>query len=229
MSTNGITSSLLSQIAGSPSEANRFVTDLNQLAQDVKSGNLTAAQGDYVTLSQDALNGAGSSTATTSASGITAGLLSGIASSSGSATAFTAQVNQLGTDIQSGNLVSAQQDLLGLDSTALNAASSTVPNSNAATSAIGTIPVTNTAERGGLIHSIVQALEAGNTSVASNSFSQLASLSPSAAGAAALEQESKNFGSSAGSTATSSSTTQLLQSLNVNSSSNSSSLLSLLA
>ena len=68
MSTSGITSSLLSEIAGSPSAANQFVTDLNQLAKDIQSGDLSAAQQDYVTLSQDALDGATASTADTSSS-----------------------------------------------------------------------------------------------------------------------------------------------------------------
>ena len=82
MSISGITGSLLSQIVGSPSTANQFAGDLNQLAGDLQSGNLSSAQEDYVTLSEDALNGTGSSsTATTNSSGITTGLLSTIASS----------------------------------------------------------------------------------------------------------------------------------------------------
>ncbi len=70
MSTSGITSSLLSQIAQSPSALNQFATDLNQLEQDLQSGNLSAAQSDFVTLSEDALSGATSSTESTGASGI---------------------------------------------------------------------------------------------------------------------------------------------------------------
>lgn len=92
MSTSAITSSLLSQIASSPSTADQFLTDLNQLAKDLQGGDLGAAQEDYVTLSEDALNGATSSTATTSSSGITAALLSGIASSSSSSSSFVSEL-----------------------------------------------------------------------------------------------------------------------------------------
>ena len=123
MSTSGITSSLLSQIFSSPSTENQFATDLNQLAQDAQSGNLSAAQDDFVTLSADALNGATSSTATTSASGITPSLLSSLASSPSSLNSFVSELNQLGTDLQNGDQTSAQEDMLSLDSMALNAAS----------------------------------------------------------------------------------------------------------
>ena len=124
MATSGITSSLLSQIASTPSTANQFLTDLNQLAKDLQGGNLSGAQDDFVTLSQDALNGGAASSTTTSASGITASLLSDITSSAGSSNFFASELNQLGSDLQNGDLSSAQQDLLSLDSTALNAASS---------------------------------------------------------------------------------------------------------
>src|ERR1700753_3034221 len=112
MATSGITSSLLSQIAASPSTANSFLTDLNQLAKDLKSGNLSGAQEDFVTLSQDALNGATASSAATSDSGITSSLLSNIAGSSSSSSSFVSELNQLGSDLQNGSLGSAQQDLL---------------------------------------------------------------------------------------------------------------------
>jgi hypothetical protein len=133
MSTSAITSSILSAIAGSPSTANRFVTDLNQLAKDLQSGNLSAGQDDYLTLSQDALDGATASTATTSSSGITTGLLSGIASSSSSSSSFVTDLNQLGADLANGNLSSAQGDMLSLDSTALNAVPSSSAASNSST------------------------------------------------------------------------------------------------
>ena len=107
MATSAITSSLLAEIASSPSSANQFVTDLNQLAQDLESGNLSAAQEDYVTLSQDALNGVTSSTATTGASGITTNLLSEITSSSSSSSSFVSELNLLGTDLGNGDLTSA--------------------------------------------------------------------------------------------------------------------------
>ena len=221
MSTSGLTSSLLSQIAGSSGEANQFVTDLNQLAQDVQTGNLSAAESDYVTLSDDALKGTTSSTATTSASGITTNLLSNIASSSSSSTSLLSELNQLGTDLQNGNTTSAQQDMLALDSTALNAASSTATAST--TSA--TTPSTP-AQSAELVSAIVQAMGAGDNSAVSSALAELASIAPSSAGASVLEQESESFGGSA--LSTSSSISGLLQGLNTSSSTNSTSTLSLL-
>jgi hypothetical protein len=218
VATSALTSNLLSQIADSGSTANQFVTDLNQLAQDLQNGNLSAAQQDFVTLSEDAQNGATSSTATASASGITTSLLSDIASSSSASSTFVTELNQLGTDLQKGNLASAQEDLLGLDSTALNAASSASTSSGA----ISSVAVNNQAQAGALIQAIVQALGEGNTSAVSSGLSALATISPSAAGASALQQESATFASSS-----SSSIDQLLEGLNTSSSS--SSLLNVLA
>ncbi len=219
MSTSGITSSLLSQIVDSPSAANQFVTDLNQLAQDLKSDNLSAAQQDFVTLSQDALNGATSSTATTSASGITTSLLSDVASSSSSASSFASELNQLGTDLQNGDLTSAQNDMLTLESTASNAAPSSAASSTTSD---------NQAQVTELIQAVVQAMELGDNSVIGSALSQLASISSSSQGASILNQESASYGSSSGSSS-SSSVSQLLQSLDSNSSSGSGSTLSLLA
>lgn len=226
MSTSAISSNLLSQIADSPSEANQFVTDLNHLAQDVQGGNLSAANDDFVTLSEDALNGAASSTATTSASGITTSLLSNIASSSDSSSSFVNELNQLGTDLQNGNLSAAQQDLLALDSTALNATSSPANSSGTASTTASAAPPGQAAQ---LIHAIVEALQVGDSSVVSSALSELASVSPSSAGASILQQESESFGAGSGSTSASSSVNQLLQSLNTNGSGSNTSELSLLA
>ena len=229
MSTSGITSSLLSQIASSPSTANQFVTDLNQLEQDLQSGNLAAAQQDYVTLSEDALNGATSSTVTSSASGITISLLSDIASSSTSSSSFVDDLNQLGTDLQNGNLTSAQGDLLTLDSTALNAASSIGAGSSNTSGATSSSSQTSQAGITELVRAIVQAMGAGDSSAVSSSLSELASISSSSAGASVLQQASASFGSSSGSASSSSSITQILQNLDSGSSSSSTSLLNLLA
>jgi hypothetical protein len=172
LSTSGITSSLLSQIAGSPSTANQFVTGLNQLAKDLQNGNVSAAEDDYVTLSEDALNGATSSTATTSASGITASLLTDIASSSNSSSSFVSELNQLGTDLGNGDLTSAQQDLLGLDSTALNAASSAGSGSSGASAKTAD----NSADSAELLQTIKMGLEVGDDSVVGSAMSELASI-----------------------------------------------------
>ena len=218
-----MTSSLLSSIAGSPSAANQFVTDLNQLAQDVKGGNLSAAQQDYVTLSQDALNGATSSSSTTTASGITTSLLSDIASSSTSSNSFVNDLNQLGTDLTNGDLTSAGGDLLSLDSTALNA----VPSSNGATSSAGS-STSNKADIAAPIKATTQAMEVGDNSAVNADMSQLASASTSSTGASYLKSDSESYGSSSSGTSLGTAS-QLLQSLNTDNSSSSGSTLSLLA
>jgi hypothetical protein len=224
VSTSGITSTLLTQILESPSTANQFAGDLNQLAQDLQAGNLSAAQQDYVTLSEDALNGATSSTADTSASGITTSLLSTIAASASDSSSFASELNQLGSDLQNGDLTSAQQDMLALDSTALNDAS-------AAGSASSSNPSTTTSaspspnDTSALIHAIMQGMETGDNSAVSSALSQLAAISPSSAGASALQQASESFGSSASAASSNNSITQLLQSLGATASAQSGSLL----
>lgn len=233
LSTSGITTSLLAEIASSPSAANQFVSDLNQLAQDLQSGNLNAAQQDFVTLSQDALNGVTSSTATTSASGITTALLSDIAGSSSSSSSFVSELNQLGTDLDSGNLSSAQGDMLSLNSTALSSA----PPSSPTTAAGAGSSTTNQADMTALIKATIEAMEAGDDADVSTDMSQLASLSSSSNGASYLESQSASYGSGSSSSSvpglssssSGSSLSQLLASLNSDSSPSSSSGLSLLA
>lgn len=219
MSTSPISTSVFTQIADSPTAANQFVTDLNQLAKDLQSRNLSAAQQDYVTLSQDALNGVTSSTSTSLASGITTSLLSDIASSSSNSSSFVSELNNLGTDLQSGNLSAAQQDLLSLDSTALGAASA-VPTISIPDSSAGSNSQTDVEQ---LIHAIVQAMGAGDASAASSDLAQLASLSGSSQGASYLQGLGASLGSS------SNSISQLLQGLNHTGSSSSSSILDELA
>ena len=234
MSTSGITSSMLSQIAGSPSTANQFVTDLNQLTKDLGSGNLSASQQDWVTLSQDALDGQTASTATTSSSGITAALLSGIAGSSTSSSSFANALNQLGTDLGNGNLSSAQGDLLSLDSTALNAAAGSGSGTTGSSAS-------NKADSAALISATVQAIDAGDNSAVGTDMSLLASDSTSSAGASFLKSTSESFGASSGSassglassgsasSSSASSISELFNNQNTNDSSGSGSLISLYA
>jgi hypothetical protein len=228
LATSGITSSLLSQIVGSPSTANQFASDLNQLAQDVQSGSLPAAQQDYVQLSEDALDGATSSTANTTASGITTTLLSDIASSSSASSTFTSELNQLGSDLQNGDLTSAQQDLLAIDSTALNAAPGAGGGSSGASGATSSTSASSN-ERAVLIQGIIQALKAGDNSAVSGALTQLAAISPNSAGASALQQASESFGSSSSSSSSPTSISQLLQTLDTSNTGNPASILSLLA
>jgi outer membrane protein assembly factor BamD (BamD/ComL family) len=89
----------------------------NQLGQDLQSGNLTAAQTDYVTLQQDFSQAAGAS----SQSGTPAP--SGTSSQSGNPIAQEFQ--QLGKDLQAGNLTAAQADFATLQQDVSQTASST--------------------------------------------------------------------------------------------------------
>ncbi len=224
MSTSGITSSLLSQIVNSPSSLNQFVTDFNQLSGDLKSGNLAGAQDDYVTLSEDALNGATSSTANSSSSGLTASLFSDIASSQGSSTSFASELNQLGSDLANNDLSSSQEDLLNLDSTALGAAPTGAASSDS-TGAAST--ATNQAEMKEMVQSVIQAMEFGDSSAISSTMSQLASLSPNSQGASLLQQDSASL--SPGGSSSSSPISQLLNNSGSDDSDSSTSILSAIA
>src|SRR6266436_1370548 len=92
MSVTGIASSILSTLSGSQDPQSRLQqirTEFQQLGQDLQSGNLTKAQSDFTTLSQN---------------------LSGTNQSSTSTTNSASQAfSQLGQDLQSGNLQAAQQ------------------------------------------------------------------------------------------------------------------------
>jgi hypothetical protein len=220
VSTSGITSNLLAQIVGSESTANQFASDLNQLAGDLQSGNLSSAQQDYVTLSEDALSGTASSvTPTTSSSGITTSLLSSIASSSGSSGSFVSELNQLGNDLGNNDLSSAQGDMLALSSTALNVASSASSTSGSSSSATNTTVTTGQLGSAALqvdIHAYIEALNAGDSSAANAEMAQLASDAGNSPGASYLKQLSgtSTANSSSGTTSTSDQVSELLQGLN---------------
>lgn len=85
MSLSGISLSSLPPTNQSQSPFQQFTTEFRQLGQDLQAGNLTQAQQDFVTLTQDAPKGQSNSTVTQ---------------------LFT----QLGQDLQAGNLTGAQQD-----------------------------------------------------------------------------------------------------------------------
>lgn len=76
------------------SSSNSYQQQMQQLSQDLQSGNLTAAQSDFATL-QQAFSAPSTTTSTPSTS-----------TSSSVAQAF----NQLGSDLKSGNLQAAQKD-----------------------------------------------------------------------------------------------------------------------
>jgi outer membrane protein assembly factor BamD (BamD/ComL family) len=89
-----------SSSGNNPSVFQQIKTEFQQLGQDLQSGNLTAAQSDFTTLSQN-LSGASQSSATDANSATGNNTL---------AQAFA----QLGKDLQSGNLQGAQQDFTNL-------------------------------------------------------------------------------------------------------------------
>lgn len=225
MSTNAITSSLLSDITSSSSTSNQFASDLNQVAGDLQSGNLSSAQQDYVTLSTDALDGKGSTSATTTSSGITTSLLSNIASSSSSSGSFVSELNQLGADLENNDLTSSQEDMLTLSSTALNAASSSSSTSSTSGSSASTtsstamagqpLPATLQTD----IRAIIQAMDSGVSSAANSAMAQLASDAQNSPGTNYFKEIGETPGSSSSSSSTSSAAvtpdtvTGLLQSL----------------
>jgi hypothetical protein len=98
MSVSGILSSsfLQNQLSAVSSP---YKQDMQKLSQDLQSGNLSAAQSDFATL-QAAFSPPASSTVSTPST-------SGASTSNPVAQAF----NQLGTDLESGNLSAAQKDL----------------------------------------------------------------------------------------------------------------------
>lgn len=77
------------QAGGGSSKFQQLKTEFQQLGQDLQSGNLTQAQKDYATLSQN---------------------LPGLSQAQNSANPFVQAFNQLGQDLQSGNLQAAQSD-----------------------------------------------------------------------------------------------------------------------
>jgi outer membrane protein assembly factor BamD (BamD/ComL family) len=99
-----------------PSTFQQIRTEFQQLGQDLQSGNLTQAQSDYATLSQNFPGGppgaattpAAASTATAASAATT--VPPSITGNNSVAQAFT----QLGQDLTSGNLQAAQQDYANL-------------------------------------------------------------------------------------------------------------------
>jgi len=105
MSVSGIFSSSLIDTQSVQSQMQQVQQEFQQLGKDLQSGNLSAAQADFVTLQQS-----GPQTISTSSS----------QSSNPIAQAF----NQLGKDLQSGNVSAAQQDYATIQQDFQNQASS---------------------------------------------------------------------------------------------------------
>jgi hypothetical protein len=102
MSVAGIASSTLLHYSGQVAQSYRqkWQQGLQQLGQDLQSGNLSAAQTDFASLQQlTPQTGSTSSPSSTSST-----------SSSQSSNSLAQELNQLGTDLQAGNTTAAQQD-----------------------------------------------------------------------------------------------------------------------
>ena len=99
-----------------PSKFQQIRTEFQQLGQDLQSGNLTQAQSDYATLSQNFPGGTpGGVAAPAAASTATAAEAATSASPSATGNNPVAQAfTQLGQDLKSGNLQAAQQDYANL-------------------------------------------------------------------------------------------------------------------
>ena len=138
-------------------------TEFQQLGQDLQSGNLTAAQSDFTTLSQN-LSGASQSSATT-------------ASSATGNTPLAQAFAQLGQDLQSGNLQGAQQDFTNVQQDVQQISSQQVgghhshhhhhTESSQSSSSQQTNPIAQA------FSTLAQDLQAGNLSGAQSAFSTL--------------------------------------------------------
>jgi outer membrane protein assembly factor BamD (BamD/ComL family) len=177
MSVTGIASSILSAIGASQSgQSNRssqsnfqsIKSEFQQLGQDLQSGNLTQAETDYTTLSQQ-LPASFTSAATTTASTTTA--------QSPLAQAFA----QLGQDLQSGNLQGAQQLYSNIQQDLQQGSGSQVSghhhhhhsessqNSSSTSASSSTNPIVQA------FSTLAQDLQAGNLSGAQSAFATLQS------------------------------------------------------
>lgn len=106
MSVTGISSSILAALSGSGNQQNKFQqiqSEFQQLGTDLQSGNLSGAQSDFATLSQ---NLAGLTQAASSAATATTGTPSN---------SLVQAFSQLGQDLQSGNLTGAQTDYTNIE------------------------------------------------------------------------------------------------------------------
>jgi outer membrane protein assembly factor BamD (BamD/ComL family) len=173
MSVTGIASSILSVLnstQGHQTRPQQIQSEFKQLGQDLQSGNLTQAQSDFTTLSQNLSgllqnNSAAATTATASTTTPTNSL----------AQAFA----QLGQDLQSGNLQAAQQDYTTVQQDAQQNASQQVAGhhhhhhhaersqDSSSSSSSQTNPITQA------FGQLEQTLQAGNLSGAQSAFATL--------------------------------------------------------
>jgi hypothetical protein len=174
MSVTGIASSILSILSGSQhhqSPIQQIRSEFQQLGQDLQSGNLTQAQSDFTTLSQN-LSSVIQNSAVTAAPTTTAA-----ANTNPVAQAFA----QLGQDLQSGNLQAAQQDFTTIQQDAQQQLNATQvqghhhhhhhaersQDSSSSSSSQSTNPILQT------FNQLAQSLQSGNLQSAQQAFSTL--------------------------------------------------------
>jgi outer membrane protein assembly factor BamD (BamD/ComL family) len=112
-------------VGGNGQKFQQLKSEFQQLGQDLQAGNLTKAQSDYATLSQNfpgaSQTGAAAAT-TTAAAATTAAPTNGTTTAASTSTTGNStvaqQFAQLGQDLQSGNLQAAVQDYSNLQQTA---------------------------------------------------------------------------------------------------------------
>lgn len=171
MSVTGIASSILSVLnstQGHQTRPQQIQSEFQQLGQDLQTGNLTQAQSDFSTLSQNLSGLLQNNTAAT-----TAATASTTTPTNSIAQAFA----QLGQDLQSGNLQAAQQDYTTVQQDAQQNASQQVAghhhhhhhaeSSQDSSSSSQTNPITQA------FGQLEQTLQAGNLSGAQSAFAAL--------------------------------------------------------
>jgi len=125
MSITGVASGILSGLSGTQHGQSKFHQirdEFKQLAQDLQSGNLAQADQDFTALSK---NLTGTSQASSAATGKVGSATSG--------NPLSQAFNQLGQDLQSGNLQAARRDLTTIQNAAQqNVQASAQPNSRQA-------------------------------------------------------------------------------------------------
>ena len=154
MSVSGISSSNLFDSTNQTiqTKMQQFQKEFQQLGQDLQSGNLSAAQSDFVTLQQMGTQSASSTSATQNNSPL--------------AQAF----NQLAQDLKSGNIGAAQQDFAQIQQAFQNQASQTKGHHHHHGGGGG--------EMSQLFDQLSQALQSGDLSSAQTAYNSLAQAFP---------------------------------------------------
>jgi outer membrane protein assembly factor BamD (BamD/ComL family) len=136
---------------GGSSKFQQLKTEFQQLGQDLQSGNLTQAQKDYATISQN---------------------LPGLSQAQNSANPVVQAFNQLGQDLQSGNLQAAQSDYTNVQQNAAQAHGHHHHHHRAEESQqSGANPLASPINQA--FSQLAQSLQAGNLSGAQSAFATL--------------------------------------------------------